>query len=162
MKQLAFWILFAAAVCALGLWPTRAVDASALLPAQLLVIDAKQGNVTVSADCGATGSGASVGKALENLRRQAPGELFLDTAGFVVLTDSAWYLLPQVAASAELRPAARLVRATGEVDAAKALAYLQAHTPELTLESAFAALLRSQTVKAPLLLATEGGVAFGA
>ena len=40
MKQMAFWLVLAALVSALGLWPTKAHDAAELLPAQVLVVDA--------------------------------------------------------------------------------------------------------------------------
>ena len=133
MKQMAFWFVFAAAVTALGLWPTKARDASGLLCAQVLVVDASKGEVTVEADCGVSGSGASLSEALEDMRAHAPGELFLDTAEHIVLRERAWYLLPQAASCRALRPAARLVRAGGELPGIEELrAFLQAH-PEFEL-----------------------------
>ena len=126
MKQMAFWFVFAAAVTALGLWPTKARDASGLLCAQVLVVDASKGEVTVEADCGVSGSGASLSEALEDMRAHAPGELFLDTAEHIVLRERAWYLLPQAASCRALRPAARLVRAGGELPGIEELrAFLQ-------------------------------------
>ena len=47
MKQMAFWLVLAALVSALGLWPTKAHDAAELLPAQALVVDASRGIVTL-------------------------------------------------------------------------------------------------------------------
>lgn len=157
MKQMAFWLVFAAAVTALGLWPTKARDASGLLCAQVLVVDASKGEVTVEADCGVSGSGASLSGALEDMRAHAPGELFLDTAEHIVLRERAWYLLPQAASCRALRPAARLVRAGGELPGIEELrAFLQAHPPALTLAHAYASLLRGEPVYAPQLTQTEG------
>lgn len=157
MKQMAFWFVFAAAVTALGLWPTKARDASGLLCAQVLVVDASKGEVTVEADCGVSGSGASLSGALEDMRAHAPGELFLDTAEHIVLRERAWYLLPQAASCRALRPAARLARAGGELPGIEELrAFLQAHPPALTLAHAYASLLRDEPVYAPQLTQTEG------
>ena len=97
MKQMAFWLALAALVTALGLWPTKAHDASELLPAQVLVVDASRGTVTVKADGGASGSGKSLGEALQDMRAHAPGELFLQTADTLygnVLQDTALTLNP--------------------------------------------------------------------
>ena len=157
MKQMAFWFVFAAAVTALGRWPTKARDASGLLCAQVLVVDASKGEVTVEADCGVSGSGASLSGALEDMRAHAPGELFLDTAEHIVLRERAWYLLPQAASCRALRPAARLARAGGELPGIEELrAFLQAHPPALTLAHAYASLLRGEPVYAPQLTQTEG------
>ena len=157
MKQMALWLALAVLVTALGLWPTKARDASELLPAQVLVVDASRGTVTVKADCGVSGSGKSLGEALQDMRAHAPGELFLQTAEYVVIAERAWYLLPQAVSSRDLRPAARLVRAGGELpEADEALEFLQAHAPELTLGEAYAALLRGEPVPAQTLRQTEG------
>lgn len=162
MKQMAFWLVFAAAICALGLWPSKAHDAAELLPAQILVVDASQGEVTVSAESGVTGVGARFEDALLDMERHAPGVLFLDTAEYVVLTRRAWYLLPQIAPSQSLRPSARLVQADVAVEPSEALSFLQAHTPELTLADTYAALLCGQTPQTQALQQTEGGLCFAA
>lgn len=157
MKQMAFWLAVAALVSALGLWPTKARDASELLPAQILMVDASRGIVTVEADCGVSGSGKRLDEALEDMCAHAPGELFLQTAEYVVIGERAWYLLPQVSACSDLRPAAWLVRAEGELpEADDALEFLQAHTPALTLAEAYAALLRGEPVQAQSLQQVEG------
>lgn len=157
MKQMACWLAFAALICALGLWPSPASDASKLLPAQVLVVDASKGEVRVEADCGVSGSGKRLDEALEDMKRHAPGELFLDTAGDIVLCERAWYLLPQAASSRALRPAARLCRAEGELpDTGQVLAFLQAHPPEMTLARAYAAILQGETVQTQLLRQEEG------
>lgn len=162
MKQMAFWLIFAAVVCALGLWPSKAHDAAELLPAQLLLVDASQGEITVSADCGVSGTGARFDEALTDMERRAAGVLFLDTAEYVVLTRRAWYLLPQIAPNEALRPSARLVQSEGTVLEGEALAFLQAHEPKLTLADAYAALLSGKTPQPAVLEQKKGGMAFAA
>ncbi len=163
MKQMAFWLAFAAVISALGLWPSRACDAAELLPAQVLVVDASKGEVRVEADCGVSGSGRSLDEALEDMKRHAPGELFLDTAEHVVLCQRAWYLLPQAASSRALRPAAKLCRAEGELPGAEqVLAFLQAHPPQMTLARAYAAILQGETIQTQLLRQEEGRLCLAA
>ena len=157
MKQMAFWLVLAALVSALGLWPTKAHDAAELLPAQVLVVDASRGIVTVRADCGGSGSGKNLDEALGDMRAHASGELFLQTADYVILSERAWYLLPQAVICGALRPAARIIRAEGELPQADtALTFLQAHPPELTLTGAYAALLRGEPVQAQTLRQSDG------
>ncbi len=162
MKQMAFWLVFAALISALGLWPSEGRDASELLPAQAIVVDTAGARVRVTADCGVTGEGKNLEEALQDMRRRAPGELFLDTAGYVIISGRAWYLLPQAAVSPQLRPAARLCRTVADApDAEQALEYLQAHPPQMTLARAYADLLQGKTVRAQVLHQTEGGFSLG-
>ncbi len=157
MKQMLFWLAFAGMVCAMGLWPARPHDAAELLPARALVIDAQAGAVHVSSDCGAAGTGSSLDEALSDMQRRASGQLFLDTAEQIVVCSRAWYLLPQVAVSRQLRPAAPRCRGVGGTpDAGELVDFLQAHPPGLTLAHTYAALLAGERVDAPVLHAAEG------
>ena len=150
-------LFFAAALLLMPDVTTQAAREGLRLCAQVLVVDASKGEVTVEADCGVSGSGASLSGALEDMRAHAPGELFLDTAEHIVLRERAWYLLPQAASCRALRPAARLARAGGELPGIEELrAFLQAHPPALTLAHAYASLLRGKPVYAPQLTQTEG------
>ena len=74
----------------------------------------------------------------------------------------AWFLMPQVCVSAQLRPAAKLYRAVGQsISAERALSFLQAHPGELTLSRARAALLENKEVQAAVLVQTGGGFRLG-
>ena len=163
MKRL--WVFFAAlAVCTIvaGLDEGEAHDAAALVPVQALLIDAKDGEVLVTADTGDDGRGGNLDEALSDLRDGCAGALFTQTAEHVVLTQKAWFLMPQVCVSAQLRPAAKLYRAVGQsISAERALSFLQAHPGELTLSRARAALLENKEVQAAVLVQTGGGFRLG-
>ena len=163
MKRL--WVFFAAlAVCTIvaGLDEGEAHDAAALVPVQALVIDARNGIVTLTTDTGDTGSGASLDAAFSDLRAGCAGTLFTQTAEHVLLTQKAWYLMPQVSVNAQLRPAAKLYRVIGEgVSAERALSFLQAHPGKLSLSQTRAALLENRQVQAPQLVVTGGGFRLG-
>ena len=163
MKRL--WLFFAAlAVCAMlsGLDGGEAHDVASLVPVQALIIDTQEGEVSVTADTGDTGCGGNLDAALSDLRAGCAGALFTQTAEHVIVTSRAWYLMPQVCVSRQLRPAAKLYRTMAEIERPEqALGFLQAHPGELTLSRARAALLENREEAAPVLLQTEGGFRLG-
>ena len=116
----------------------------------------------MTADTQDVGRGGSLDAALSDLRAGCAGTLFTQTAEHVVLTQKAWFLMPQVCVSAQLRPAAKLYRAVGQsISAERALSFLQAHPGELTLSRARAALLENKEVQAAVLVQTGGGFRLG-
>lgn len=104
--------LYLAAGRGVGRLPLHAAahrtDAAKLLPAQVLVIGAGDGAITVEADNGAAGSGPTLAAALADMAECAEGTLFLDTAEHIVLLQSAGALLPAAAQQPQFRPAAKL------------------------------------------------------
>ena len=146
MRKLAGFFAALAALTLAFRFGDGAQDVSELVPVQALVIDAQNGEITVTAD---TQAGCA-------------GTLFTQTAEHVVLTQKAWFLMPQVCVSAQLRPAAKLYRAVGQsISAERALSFLQAHPGELTLSRARAALLENKEVQAAVLVQTGGGFRLG-
>ena len=81
------WIWLAA--LALFLLPQRGTEVGKLLPVETLLIENQAGQYRVSADTGSAGRGDSLEKAVDALRAEAPGILFLDTADYVLLTGEA-------------------------------------------------------------------------
>lgn len=86
---------------------------------------------------------------MEDLRENAPGEVFFDTAEQLVLCGGAETLLPQIIEAGTLRPAAQVFTAE-ELRPAEGLnAYLNAHGGSVTVGDVTAALARSETVVLP-------------
>ena len=162
MKRVA-WIAAGIALLALiGMPRGKRSDVAELVPVQALIIDAEQGKITITTDTGDTGSGASLDAAFSDLRAGCAGQLFTQTAEHVLLTARAWYLMPQVSVSQQLRPAAKLYRVVGQAPQAQpALEFLQAHPGSLTLSHTRAALLENRQVQAPQMVQTEGGLRLG-
>ena len=161
MRKLAGFFAALAALALAFRFGGGAQDVSELVPVQALVIDA-QNEITVTADTQDVGRGGSLDAALSDLRAGCAGALFTQTAEHVVLTQKAWFLMPQVCVSAQLRPAAKLYRAVGQsISAERALSFLQAHPGELTLSRARAALLEKKEVQAAVLVQTGGGFRLG-
>mgnify|MGYP001528718068 CR=1 FL=1 len=166
MNRICIWLLAAASAVCLCMLPRTGTDAAKLLPAQVLVIGAGDGVVTVEADNGAAGSGPTLAAALANMAECAEGTLFLDTAEHIVLLQSAGALLPAAAQQPQFRPAAKLYKRQKlylarlpELHAAEAVEFLQAHPGTLTLALARAALVRGDQIRpAQLLPAEDGGM----
>ena len=156
MNRICIWLLAAASAVCLCMLPRTGTDAAKLLPAQVLVIGAGDGAITVEADNGAAGLAA----ALADMAECAEGTLFLDTAEHIVLLQSAGALLPAAAQQPQFRPAAKLYLARlPELHAAEAVEFLQAHPGTLTLALARAALARGDQIRpAQLLPAEDGGM----
>ena len=162
MKKLAIFLAALGALTLLSRFGGTSTDAAELRPVQALVIDTEEGFVTLTADTGDVGRGVNLDAAFSDLRAGCAGKLFTQTAEHVIVTQKAWYLMPQVSVSGQLRPAAKLYRAAGETrDVRAALAFLQAHPGDLTLSRARAALLQNETPAAPVLAYTEGGFRLG-
>ena len=89
MNRICIWLLAAASAVCLCMLPRTGTDAAKLLPAQVLVIGAGDGAITVEADNGAAGSGPTLAAALADMAECAEGTLFLDTAEHIVLLQSA-------------------------------------------------------------------------
>ena len=160
MNRICIWLLAAASAVCLCMLPRTGTDAAKLLPAQVLVIGAGDGAITVEADNGAAGSGPTLAAALADMAECAEGTLFLDTAEHIVLLQSAGALLPAAAQQPQFRPAAKLYLARlPELHAAEAVEFLQAHPGSLTLALARAALGRGDQIRpAQLLPAEDGGM----
>ena len=160
MNRICIWLLAAASAVCLCMLPRTGTDAAKLLPAQVLVIGAGDGAITVEADNGAAGSGPTLAAALADMAECAEGTLFLDTAEHIVLLQSAGALLPAAAQQPQFRPAAKLYLARlPELHAAEAVEFLQAHPGTLTLALARAALVRGDQIRpAQLLPAEDGGM----
>ena len=158
MKRIWIWLALLAAVAAFGLFPAQGTDAADLLPAQLLLVEASGGTLRLETDQGSVGFGKTLGEAMDDLQAGAKGQVFFGTVEHVVAAQSAAYLLPQLAASNELRPAAKLYLAPVLPEAADAVEFLAAHPGNLTLQRTRAALLYGRQPEVPRLLTTEGGL----
>lgn len=122
------WIgLLAGFALAVFLAPSEETDISALRPVELLYIYKEEGQIYVETDTGDLGKGKDLQGALEDLKATSPGEIFLETAGYVVVTpETKGYLLglQQI-----LRPATEIVQAEDRIDTGTAAEYLSVHGP---------------------------------
>lgn len=141
------WILYALGlILVLFLAPVPRTDVGDLLPVELLSVYFRDGTLCVETDTGDMGTGKNLDEALSDLKATAPGNIFLDTADYLIITREAIPLLPQLWQI--LRPATQLC--LGEGAEAGAAAFLAAHRPGVTLND-----VRAGMGTLPVLIRTE-------
>lgn len=125
--------LYAAALLALGLLtrlPHPARDIAKLEPVQLVYIYKEAGSLCIETDTDHRGAGRDILEAAADLRSKADGEIFLETAEFLLLEED-------VIVTADfftlLRPGAGVVYTGERPDLTAAAEYLSIHPPEHTL-----------------------------
>lgn len=144
------WIAGLAAAV-LAVWfgmPFRTRDTARLLPLRTVQVEAGAQGVRLRSEQG-EGSGKSWREAVENLRENAPGDVFFDTAEQLVVCGAAEGLLPEIVDSGCLRPAAQVYRAEEMRPAEGLNALLNAHESGVTVGGLAAALARDETISLP-------------
>lgn len=132
------WLVFAAAVTAVAILSRRphpARDVARLEPVQAVYIYQKNGTLCIETDTGAAGSGNTLAEAAADLKASASGEIFLDTAQFLLID-------PEVTITTDFHT---LLRPTCGVTFTHATPDLQAAADYLTIHQPFVTLLELRT-----------------
>lgn len=124
------WLVLAVIAAAALMFPSRsATDVGELLPVELLYVYKEENNIRVATDTGNLGVGKDLEEALADLKATAPGNIFLDTADYLIITAETVGLLPQLCEI--LRPSTEVC--LGVNPDSHAAAFLSAHKPGVTL-----------------------------
>ena len=159
MKSVAVVLLLVIGASLLGVLPFERHDVSELQPAQTLVVEyLQEDQVRLSSDGGLTATGPDWTAAVEQLRRNAQGYLFLNTAERVIFVGRAVTLLPQVAADEVLRPAAQVYAVDQAISPDGATAYLKTRDGKLTLGQIRTKILEGETFTLPQIYSTKEGI----
>ena len=122
MKRLLLYGLILALV---WLVPTERVDVAKLRPVEVIAIYKSGNAVALTTDTEDMGVGMSAAEALENMRDTSPAVIYLDTAEFLLVEDTA---VGEVEAlRKELKDSVRLCNVSGKVDLKSAAKYLPVH-----------------------------------
>ena len=132
MKKWLFYVGAVVLVAALGYMPFHGSDVAALQPVELIRVDYDAGIIKVQTDTGDMGKGETVEAAFADLKSTTAGEVFLDTADFLLLGTDAMPLLQEL--TQILRPACRVCIVQGEVDLKAAAEYLRTRQENVTLQ----------------------------
>lgn len=130
MKRIAIYILLLAAAV---LMPVEGTDVGKLVPVEVIQIYKEADAVVIATDLGESGSGAAAEEAIENLKATTSGIVFLDTAEYLLIDESASEEVIQL--KAYLKPSVRVCYAAGETDLNEAAAYLNVHKPRIKLKT---------------------------
>lgn len=145
MKRWSMYALVMALVHFLS--PVPKTDVGELLPVELIYVHyGENGMVWVETDTGDRGTGETLEAALGDLMETASGNIFLDTADYLILHRNAAALLPQLWKI--LRPATQVCLGNGIEE--NTVDFLSAHKPGATLND-----IRSGTWTLPVLKRIE-------
>ena len=131
MKRWLWYLAAVVLVAALGWMPFHGTDVAKLQPVELLCVMADGGKVKVQTDTGESGQGAMLQEAVFDLKESTAGEIFLDTADFLLLSESALYLMDEM--GAYLRPGCKVCLFTDAPETETAARFLRTHAPDKTL-----------------------------
>lgn len=120
-RWLLYGILFAAAVFI----PVDSTDVGKLHPVQAVSVGYYNEEVVLKTDTGEIGRGETPELALENLKQTAPAIIYLDTAEYLLVEDSAFEFVAPLRKF--LKSDVRICRIEPEVEVDKAAKYLRIH-----------------------------------
>ena len=106
-------------------------DVAKLRPVEVIHVQIRATGITMETDTQDSGWGNTVQDALDNLRDTTAGEVFLETADFLIADQDALALVPEL--SGILRPNCRICVCGERVDLENAAAYLRVHKPGTTV-----------------------------
>lgn len=118
-------------VLILGTDASGAKDVATLQPVQVVCMTRAGETVILWTDTGDQGMGATAALALECMRSGAAGEIFLDTAEYLLLTEDCLHILEEM--NRILRPSCNLCLMEGTPDLEKVGQFLRLHSPDATL-----------------------------
>ena len=130
MKEILLYILLLGAALIL---PVEGTDVGKLLPVELVQLDKMGDTVVISTDAGATGTGETVKAAIRDMEKTAAGIVFLDTADYLLVTESAMEEVESI--KEHLKPSVGVCIQHVEMNLKDAAAYLSVHKPEHQLRS---------------------------
>ena len=145
MKRIAIYLLMLGTVLIV---PMRGTDVGQLHPVELVQLYKEEDRIVIATDTGAVGKGRTVEEAVANLNATTAGIVFLDTAQYLLLSESEKEQYPAMAHY--LKPKVRVCAGEHGIDLHEAAAYLDTHRPSVCLKDLGSAELLQN-------LAIEGG-----
>ena len=125
------WLAYLAVLVLCGISANRSTDIGELAPVEVVWLTEKAGQVYLETDTGDMGRGANVQGALSDMKAAAPGTIFLETADYLIVEWGREDVLVQVFDI--LRPSCKVCMAQSMPDLEKAVPFLNAHEPQVTL-----------------------------
>lgn len=144
MKRWVLYIIVYALAALLGGNLFQGTDVAKLSPVEAVWVSAKAGQVQIETDMGDVGVGSNAKQALENMKATAQGQVFLETADYLIVERGNEGLISQL--QEILRPTCGVCVAAEKPDLQQAAEFLNAHEPDVTMKK-----LKSREVILPIL-----------
>lgn len=132
MRRWLIYLVIFAAVAALDTSVFHGTDVAKLLPVEVVRISRENGQIVLETDTGDLGSGTDLKEALSELKATTAGNVFLETADYLIVAPGCTDLLAQLKIC--LRPSCGICLEDEEADLEKAAKFLNVHEPKVTLQ----------------------------
>ena len=119
------WILYIAILASLFLAPLERLDVAKLLPIQAVAVYMDGDAVVLETDTGHKGRGTDVAEGLQNLKKNTPAVVYLDTAEYLLLDKNATDFLEQL--KNFLKPSVKICICDASGRVQKVAEYLNVH-----------------------------------
>lgn len=150
MKKVLMCVLLIGGIGIAGFLPFNGTDVAKLHPVEVLVVNHIDGKYIIKTDTGMVGIGADADAAIEDLKLTAPGDVFLETANYILVGKECAHI--SVLFYDYLRPACQVYILDGDGELKKIARYLENHPSEATILSC------RQGVASPTKLVIDGEV----
>ena len=128
MKRIVVYIVVLATAL---LIPMRGMDIGKLRPVGLVQLYKEEGYVFIVTDTGDSGRGRTVEEAFGDLEQTTTGVIFLDTANYLLISETAKEVVPEL--RQYVKPTINICIAEKDVDPVQAAEYLAVHHPEVKI-----------------------------
>lgn len=125
-------LIYIAILVGLLLMPMNGTDVGKLRPVEVVCLYEENGEIVLLTDTGDKGTGKTVKLALEELKQTTPGNIFLDTADFLLIREGAEGCLEEM--EAYLKENVRICKVGLISDLTQAAKYLSVHKPKMKLK----------------------------
>ena len=125
------WILYAVILGALFLAPLQRIDIANLKPIEAVWMYVENGTVFLETDTNDKGEGPSAEAALENMKNNSIGVVYLDTSQYLFISESAERVIPEV--GLYLKGSVKLCIWDGLGEIGDAVKYAESHNLGLEL-----------------------------
>ena len=122
MKRIILYIVILAGVIAA---PVKPLNVGSLIPVQVVALREENGWTVIETDTGNRGIGGTAKQALRNLKDTACGDIYLDTAEYLLLGENAADAAEEL--RSELKRSVQICETAAKVDLAQAAKFLGVH-----------------------------------
>lgn len=131
MKTLGIVFVVFGIMAVFGILPFAGTDVAKLEPVEVVALSWERNRILVQTDTQEQGRGQTLEATFADLKESADGQVFLETAQYLLLEKDQIHLLPEL--KTFLRPSCNICIWSGQGDLQDIAQYLEVHHPGLTL-----------------------------
>lgn len=144
MRRWLIYLIIFVAAAAMDFSMFRGTDVAKLLPVEVVRISKENGQIVLKTDTENVGRGTGLEEALSDLKATAEGDVFLETADYLIIAPGCTDLLEELKVC--LRPSCGICLEAEETDLENAAKFLNAHEPKVTLQDWYSGITELPTL----------------